>query len=652
VNNVSTPYQFLLITAACAVAALCVRSLIGGTIRRRAPEGADCVSDEAIIIRNAPFAIIEIDANNVVLSANTATARMFGYDEKEVVGQPLNAILPDFDATLVDQRTFGLTKEATRIDVATAISDSVVDGRLLRVAYIRDLTEEQRAKEALAESEAQLRLIIDTVPAILWVSRSDGEPAFINKRMADYTGVTSQDLPEGAGGPEWKTAVHPDDLDVAYSAWLVSLKTGQSFMAEFRCLRHDGEYRWFQARSEALRDESGAIICWYGINVDIDEHRKAEEALRRSEANFKLIIDTIPALVWCATAQGGPLFINKRMLDFIGTSEEEIEKLSASNDAVPEPIYLWRDLMHPDDFEAALPIWRDCLLTGTTLNAEFRIRRFDGSYRWFHALGEPHRDDSGNIINWYGVDVDINESKHLEQQLNVAQRRLERASQISMVAELSASISHELSQPLTAVLSNGEACRNWLSIHPPNLERAQLAAEDIVRDGSKAAEIVRRVKALFQHAAPHKTELNLREVVSETLLLHTDRIERAAIAVDTEFDPSLRPLFADRIQIQQVFSNLIQNAVDAMEHKVKEKRVLSIRVHDQGLQSMRIEVQDTGCGMEDVEKVFDAFFTTKPKGMGVGLSVCHSIIESHGGRIWATSTIGTGTTIALVLPIG
>ena len=178
-NNVSTPYQFLLITAACAVAALCVRSLIRGTIRRRAPEGTDCVRDEAIIIRNAPFAIIEIDANNVVLSANTATARMFGYDEKEVVGLPLNAILPDFDAPLVDQRTFGLTKEATRIDVATAISDLVVDGRPLRVAYIRDVTEEQRAKEALAESEAQLRLIIDTVPAILWISRSDCEPAFI-----------------------------------------------------------------------------------------------------------------------------------------------------------------------------------------------------------------------------------------------------------------------------------------------------------------------------------------------------------------------------------------------------------------------------------------------------------------------------------------
>ena len=178
-NNVSTPDRFLLISAACAVAALCVRSLIRGAIRRRAPEGTDCARDEAIIIRNAPFAIIKIDANNVVLSANTATVRMFGYDEKEVVGLPLNAILPDFDAPLVDQRTFGLTKEATRIDVATAISDLVVDGRPLRVAYIRDVTEEQRAKEALAESEAQLRLIIDTVPAILWISRSDCEPAFI-----------------------------------------------------------------------------------------------------------------------------------------------------------------------------------------------------------------------------------------------------------------------------------------------------------------------------------------------------------------------------------------------------------------------------------------------------------------------------------------
>lgn len=488
--------------------------------------------------------------------------------------------------------------------------------------------------------------VFEELPVMIWSASSRGIPEFFNQKAAAFLGLSEQSIKKSHADrnagvqsvSSWRQWIHPDDLERSISQVKESLAAGEAYNLECRLLRVDGVFRWVQCIGEPIIDEHGEMVRWHGIMIDVDERKKAEQALRESEARFRAILDTIPAFIWGVSPQGEPVVFNKRMVEFTGISEEEMKRRGNCHD------------LHPDDVERASDDRRRSLLAGAPFRGEYRMRRFDGAYRWISCMGEPQRDDAGAVVCWYGVDVDIDDNKRQERQLQTAQRSLEQASQIAMIAELSASISHELNQPLTAVLSNGQACANWLSAEPPNLERARRAADDIVRDGSKAAEIVRKVKALFQRASANKSLLDIRELVSETLLLHTDRIGRAAVSVRTEFAPTLLDLYADRIQIQQVISNLILNAIEAMEFAPSSRKVLSISVRRSGTDATCIELEDTGCGIEDSSKVFDPFFTTKLTGIGVGLSVCKSIVESHGGQISLRSNIATGTVFSITLP--
>jgi len=243
---------------------------------------------------------------------------------------------------------------------------------------------------------------------------------------------------------------------------------------------------------------------------------------------------------------------------------------------------------------------------------------------------------------------DVTEQTLAEEALRSTQSRLTRASQIAAVAELSATIAHELAQPITAMITNGEACLGWLSSGRPNYEQARIAAERIIETGTAATEIIRKTKGLFRRSIPTPITLNINEVIREVTVLLAQRIEKAGLIVRTELNKSLRGVFADHIQMQQVLVNLIQNAIDSME--MSEGKVIWVRTSIDASEFALIEIQDCGRGIEDTERIFDPFFTTKDKGWGVGLSVCRSIVESHSGRLWAESLPGNGTTFRFTVP--
>jgi C4-dicarboxylate-specific signal transduction histidine kinase len=238
-----------------------------------------------------------------------------------------------------------------------------------------------------------------------------------------------------------------------------------------------------------------------------------------------------------------------------------------------------------------------------------------------------------------------------EETVRATQARLSRATQIATMAELAASIAHEINQPLAAVVANGHACTRWLSAEPPNLAEVHNAAERIVRDGNYAGEVVRRIRALFKRAALEKVPLDLNEVIGEVVRILSAETRRRRVSVGTELEKDLAPIAGDRVQLQQLLFNLLMNAIEAMDLVVDRPKTLMVRSKRQSGEVVLVEIHDCGMGLPDAEKPFEAFFTTKENGLGMGLSVCRSIIEAHNGRLWAASGEGVGTTFFFTLPV-
>jgi len=364
-----------------------------------------------------------------------------------------------------------------------------------------------------------------------------------------------------------------------------------------------------------------------------------ETQVRTRTEELSLIIETIPGLVWCAAPDGELNYINQRLLDYTGTSAGVWAQLG------------WKNLLHPDDAEPTALAWAQAVATGQAYDIQCRLRRSDGVYRWFRVLGQAARDSAGKVARWYGLLIDIDDRKNIEEALRSNQERLSRAIQTATVGEFAAAIAHEVNQPLAAVVTNGQACLRWLAAQPPGIAKAQEAAERIVRDGKEAGEVVRRIRALFKQSAIEKVQLDLNEIIGEVLHLLTGEVARRRVAVETALDQDLAPVAGDRVQLQQVVFNLLLNGIEAMDSVVDRPKKLFICSKRPSPETVLVEVRDSGAGLKDPDRIFEAFFTTKGTGMGMGLTICRSIIDAHKGRLWAASGEGVGTTFSFALPV-
>src|ERR1700733_12271867 len=246
----------------------------------------------------------------------------------------------------------------------------------------------------------------------------------------------------------------------------------------------------------------------------------------------------------------------------------------------------------------------------------------------------------------------IETRRRSEEALSRTQAQLSRATRFATVAELAASIAHEINQPLSAVVANGLACMQWLSAQPPNVTNAQVAAERIVRDGKDAGEIVRRIRPLFRKTALEKGDLNINGVIDEVLRLIRKEAVEKRIAIETDLEKRLPPVPGDRVQLQQLIFNLLLNGIESMDEVTDRPKKLLLRSKSQSDDAIMVEIRDHGTGLADSEKACEPFYTTKEKGMGMGLSICRSIVEAHGGRLGTTPSHGPGTTFFFTLPPG
>jgi PAS domain S-box-containing protein len=310
----------------------------------------------------------------------------------------------------------------------------------------------------------------------------------------------------------------------------------------------------------------------------------------------------------------------------------------------------WQEAAHPEDLVRNVEKWRAALATGEDFEDEMRYRRAaDGQYRWFLSRAVPLRDNHGKILKWYGTSTDIEDRKRAEHEREQLRADLAHLNRVSMMGELAASLSHELKQPIAAAMTNAKTSIRWLKRDKPAVDEALEAAHRIVKDGARATDIIDRLRSLYKKSPPQRELVDVNEIVREMLVMLRGEASRYSIFTRTELAPDLPKITADRVQLQQVFMNLILNAIEAMKDTAGE---LTIKTELAQGGQLLISVSDTGVGLpdENTDQIFNAFFTTKPQGSGMGLAISRSIIESHGGRLWASANNGRGATFQFTLP--
>ena len=489
-------------------------------------------------------------------------------------------------------------------------------------ALRKEIVERMRAEEALQRSEDHLRLVVDTTPALLHSARPDGDLDFFNKRWLEYVGLSLDDM----CGWRWTRVIHPDDIEEQVGKWRLSLATGEPFEAEARVRRADGEYRWMLHRKVAAREDRGNVVKWYGSAVDIHDRKQAEDAVRRSEDEIRLVIDTLPALVWSKLPDGSADFFNQRFRQYTGLPLEEGMGTG------------WLNAVHPEDRPPFEEEWRTALAVGSPFDMEARLRRADGEYRWVLLRAVPLRDELGRIVKWYGTTTDVEDRKQAEWALQEAHAVLSHVERVTTMGELVATIAHEINQPISAIVTNANFCLRQLASANLNSDKLREAISEIVNDGTRASAVISRVRALLQKRAPERVAVDINQIIHEVTVLLRNELVRSSVTLQADLGTDLPYVSGDRVLLQQVLINLVMNGIEAMHSNTRRARHLLIK-SARNQSEVWVQVKDSGTGFDpqQAEHIFEPFFTTKPEGIGMGLAISRSIVESHGGRLWAES---------------
>lgn len=365
------------------------------------------------------------------------------------------------------------------------------------------------------------------------------------------------------------------------------------------------------------------------------------ESLQSSEDRLRRVINAIPAYVWSTLPDGSVDFVNQRLSDSTGLSAEELSKAG------------WSSIIHPDDLGRYITEWQSALATGEPTEGEVRVRTALRRYRWMLVRNVPLRDVPGKIIKWYGTGIDIEDRKEAEESLRAAQTELAHVNRVTTMGELTATLAHEVNQPIAAASINANVCLRLLKREEPDLEEASRAASRMVGDVNRAAEIITRVRQFFRKGSTPREPLDLNELIRGMTVILRNELTQHSVGVQMDLDEQLPPVMADRVQLQQVLMNLMINGIDAMKN-VDGVRQLTLTSECAEDNLLLISVQDTGPGLpvEHADQIFTTFFTTKNYGTGMGLSISRSIIESHGGRLWAGSKSERGASFQFTLPVG
>ncbi len=514
-------------------------------------------------------------------------------------------------------------------------------GDLVRlVGTTVDITERKRAEEGLRRSEAYLSEAQRLTRTGSWaLDAASREYTYWSDEMFRIFAVDPH------GGIPIREAmgrrIHPEDASRATAGFEKSLREKIDTSDEYRFVLPDGTVKHLQSIRHPVLNDAGDVVQLVGTFVDITERRRAEEALRESETRFRTFVDHAADALFVYDLEHRSLVdVNRSACEGLGyTRQELIGKTSL--------------FFHLNSYQAEMESVIERAAAGETVFDRHWHRRKDGST----FLVEVHT----SLVSYGGrrfllkVARDISDRVRAEEQrgkLRQLEADLAHIDRVSILGELAASIAHEINQPLSGIVSSGSACLRWLAKDVPDLEEARDAARRIVRDGKRAGEIIARIRALTKKAVASKEKLNLNETIGEVLALVGDEAKRNTVAIRTRFGDNVFPVLGDQVQLQQVVLNLVMNAIEAMSGVNERPREVVITTRNIDPDQVQATVEDSGTGIDPrtIDKIFDSFYTTKPGGMGMGLSVSRSILQAHGGRLWATAKDGAGTSFHFTLP--
>jgi PAS domain S-box-containing protein len=495
---------------------------------------------------------------------------------------------------------------------------------------------EQRATEALRRSEEQWKAVFEHNPVMYFMVDAEGTVLSVNTFGAAQLGYPVSEL---HGHPVLKVFFAEDRDLVRKSVEVCLTNIGKTHSWEIRKVRKDGSAIWVRENAKAVRQLDGGLIVLIACE-DITVRKQAEDALRQSQSYLAEAqrLSQTGSFGWRVAT--GEIIWSDETFRIFGHARVP----SVSLDIVFQRI-------HPEDRARVRQTLDRASSDGRDFDHGYRLRMPDGSIKHVHATAHAVTDTSGGI-EFVGAVTDITARKQAEEKLHEAQAELAHVARVTALGELAASIAHEVNQPLAAVVAHAAACRRWLDRDPPNLEEARGTVQSIIKDGNRAGEVIQHVRALVNKTVGQKTPLDINEVVNDVITLLHYELASHRISLRMELAPALCPVLGDRIQLQQVILNLVINGIEAMQPVTDRRRELVIRTRQDDAGKILVEIRDCGIGLAggNASRLFEAFFTTKSDGMGMGLSICRSIVESHGGRLSASGHAGPGATFQFVLP--
>ena len=437
--------------------------------------------------------------------------------------------------------------------------------------------------------------------------------------------------------------VHPKDAAVVKETIQRASQDGTDFDFELRLLMPDRSVKHVRVVAHAERDESGDVE-FIGAVMDITESKQAEKQLRRSEEYLLEAQKLSHTGSWRHDVVSGEV-----------TVSPEIYRIhDIKPDDHPSNTEFFFNKFHPEDRKRVVDLFKKSEIEKTAFQVDYRIVLPDGTIKHLHTIGRPILNESGDLVEFVGTAIDVTTAKRAEEALEAlhqAQADLAHVSRVTTMGELTASLAHEVNQPIAAAVTNANTCLRWLTRDHPDLEEAREAAMRIVKDGTRAAEIISRVRLLFKKGTPERELVDVNEVIRDMIVLLRNEATRYSISVRTELVADLPQIMGDRVQLQQVLMNLMLNGIDAMKD-MNAGGELTIKSRQAENGQLLISVNDTGVGLpaQQADQIFKAFFTTKVQGTGMGLSISRSIVESHGGRLWAADNSPRGASFHVTLP--
>jgi PAS domain S-box-containing protein len=421
----------------------------------------------------------------------------------------------------------------------------------------------------------------------------------------------------------------------------IGLLEGIPFDLESPLRFKSGQYRWQLIQYNPLKDESGQIIRWYVTLTDIDDRKRAEEKIEQAYLR----------LTEAQRLSKTGSFIADLLVDEHDWSEEAF-RIFEFDPAAKVTVQMIRDTIHAEDlptFDAVIARG----MTGADVTFGFRIVTSRGAMKHLRGMARVMAQSGGRPM-FIGAFQDVTENKLAEEALDRARSELAHAARITTLNALTASIAHEVNQPLSGIITNASTCRRMLDGDPPNIEGARETARRIIRDGNRASDVVTRLRAMFSKKEFTPEPMDLNEATDEVIALSLSDLQRNRVILRSALAEDLPPIVGDRVQLQQVILNLLRNASDAMSFVEDRPRELLIKTERDEGDRVRLTVKDVGVGFtpEAAAKLFQAFYTTKKDGMGIGLSISHSIIDAHHGRLWAQPNDGPGATFSFCIPCG